>query len=745
MVRRLSWDIPGSVRWLILAFLLVAPYAALAVDPVAVMEVKVEQASPTSASLTISADGPLPSYESFSLPDPPRLVIDIPNAVHAVPQPLLARGGPVAKIRSSQYREKPVQIVRVVIDLVALLPYSLETKKDQLRVLIGEMAAEAPEVPEAPRLAEKSWIPPIEKPKRVEASRVPLQGRVTRVEVLPLAGKSRILITTQGRPSFQVIEVADPPRLVVEIAGALIAPEVPTSLDVQKLPGPVKRVRTTQHRREPEKVVRVVADLKQRTKYEVKQTEEGISLDLTVSPAAQVPPAPLKEAPPGPAQPTPLPAAAPPAPANGRLSMDFKDADINNILRIIAEVSGKNIVAGEEVKGKVTVRLTNVDWRQALEVILRVNKLWYDETDNIIRVSLQDTIQKERAEKLAAVEAEEARKRKAAEERIELEPLIPKVIPVSYAKASDIQKRLERLKTARGRMEVDDRTNSLIIEDIQAAISKMEDLLKTLDTPTPQVLIEARIVEATRDFSKGLGIAWGGAGRFTGAGPSPITTIFGSVGGAAVTAPTISPFSIVPLFVNFPIAGAPALGFTFGTLANNLLLGAQLSLSESEGKTKTLSSPRVVTLDNEEAEIRQGTQVPFTTIDASGRTVVSFIDAFIKLKVRPHITADGRVSMKVEAEKSEQGTRIDFAGGFAFPIDTQKATTNVLVSSGSTIVIGGLHRARQEVRENRIPFFSRIPLLGNLFKSRAESMPEAQNRELLIFLTPTILPPSKSS
>jgi type IV pilus assembly protein PilQ len=301
-------------------------------------------------------------------------------------------------------------------------------------------------------------------------------------------------------------------------------------------------------------------------------------------------------------------------------------------------------------------------------------------------------------------------------------------------------------------MEVDERTNSLIIEDIAAAISKMEELLKKLDTPTPQVLIEARIVEASRSFAKSLGIAWGGAGKII--GRSNLTNIFASpvVSPNTIVAPNIpaiSPLGPVPLFLNFPalIPGlAPAsLGFLFANVANNFLLGAQLSAAESEGKTKTLSSPRVVTVDNEEAEIRQGTQVPFTTIDASGRTVVSFIDAFIKLKVKPHVTADGRISMKVEAEKSEQGEQITFAGGFAFPIDTQKATTNILVANGSTIVIGGLYRTREQTTETRVPFLSRIPFLGNFFKSRSVTQPEAQNRELLIFLTPTILPQPKPS
>ncbi|MFN3476324.1 MAG: hypothetical protein ACK4Z6_02040, partial [Candidatus Methylomirabilales bacterium] len=232
-----------------------------------------------------------------------------------------------------------------------------------------------------------------------------------------------------------------------------------------------------------------------------------------------------------------------------------------------------------------------------------------------------------------------------------------------------------------------------------------------------------------------------------------VGNLFGTVAGAPIvsppitSSPTVSPFltSVVPLFVNFPAIGpAPAaLGIMVGSLTNRFVVGAQLSAAEAERRIRTLSAPKVTTLDNEEAEMKQGTQVPFTTIDASGRTVVSFIDAFIRLKVKPHITPDKRVSMKVEAERSFPGARIDFAGGFSFPIETRKATTNILVPSGGTIVIGGLLQSQESVSEDRVPFLSRIPFLGFFFK-RHNVGPDARI-ELLIFLTPTVLEAPKLS
>jgi len=423
--------------------------------------------------------------------------------------------------------------------------------------------------------------------------------------------------------------------------------------------------------------------------------------------------------------------------------MDFKDADINNLLRIIAEVSGMNVVAGEDVKGKVTVRLVNVEWQQALDVILKINNLGYELDGNIIRVAPLGKLEAERKARedarVAAARAKETEQRV----KVQVEPLVTKVVAVNYAKASEVVKNLDRLKTP-GRTDasvvVDDRTNTLIIQETAATIEKMENLLKRLDIPTPQVLIEARIVEATRTFSQSLGVEYqfasqamvgsGAAGRNL----TPIS-VFTSQVGTTLQFPTTT----VPLGLSFPASGTSpaALGITFGSLTNNMLLGIRLSAAESEGRVRTLSAPKVATLDNQEAEIRQGTQVPYTTVDSSGRTVVAFQDAFIRMKVTPHITNDRRVSMKVEAERSFPGDRIDFAGGFAFVLEQRKASTNILVSNGATIVIGGLMQTTETQAESGLPWLKNVPLLGALFRNQSVG-PNAKT-ELLIFLTPTIL------
>jgi type IV pilus assembly protein PilQ len=429
--------------------------------------------------------------------------------------------------------------------------------------------------------------------------------------------------------------------------------------------------------------------------------------------------------------------------------MDFRDADINNLLRLIAEVSGMNVVAGSDVTGKVTVRLINVEWQQALDVILKINNLDYEQDGNIIRVAPRAKLEAERKARDDARAAAANARKTEQQVQVQIEPLMTKVVPVNYAKAADVVKNLDRLKTP-GRTDasvvVDDRTNTLIIQETAATIAKMEDLLKRLDIPTPQVLIEARIVEATRTFSQSLGVEYGfstTAFNTSGAAGKAMTpvSIFSSSVGTTLQVPTTT----LPLGISFPASGTnPAgVGITFGSLASNLMLGVRLSAAEQEGRVRTLSAPKVATLDNQEAEIRQGTQVPYTTVDSSGRTVVAFQDAFIRLKVTPHITNDRRVSMKVEAERSFPGDRIDFAGGFAFTLNQRKATTNILVSNGATIVIGGLMQTNDTQAESGLPWLKNIPIFGWMFKN--QSMGPNEKTELLLFLTPTILEEARLS
>ena len=742
------------------------PGAALALaatptaGPTRVTGVELGGVGPQSVVVLIKTDQKVESYESFSLPDPPRLVIDIPNAVHAVPASLKA-AGPIREIRSSQYKTQPVRVVRIVLDLTSKLPYQVEAASHELHVAIGEaaLAAGKPDLPAiaqaAPGMAAEDELPtaPV------------AQGQVHGVDYQLQDGQAKILVRTSGDVTFNVLERSAPPGLIVDISAAVIDPQAAKVLDVRQIPGPVERIRASQHTLEPDQVVRIVTDLKGNVRHEAVQTSQGITLSLqgvsTVvaahpatpeapvpQPAPVAPPSPPAPATPVVAPPPVVPLMEPPAAAEvARLSMDFKDADVNNLLRIIAEVSGKNVVAGDDVKGRVTVRLVDVPWDRALDNILRINGLGFVQEDNIIRVARLEAIRRE---------VEQRRKELQDDARLEeegaLEPLTSEILRVSYGDPKKVADNLNKIKSRRGSISVDDRTASLIIQDTVSNIDRMRVVLQELDQPTPQVMIEGRIVTVASSHTRSLGVQWGfqrthvdPAGRTSG-NPFVLSQLFGDTGptmtvpGTPANLPAGTVVSAgVPAAVNLPIAGpAGALGVVLGRVNDTLRVQAQLSALERESLARTLSTPRIVALNNEEAIIKQGEQIPFTTVDSSGRTTVAFQEAFLSLTVTPHVTADRRVSLKVKATDDTRGDRFDFAGGFAIAINKNEATSSLLVDNGSTVVIGGVRKRSETTSEDRVPFLGNIPVLGWLFKNRSENIVPTTN-ELLIFITPTIL------
>ena len=541
--------------------------------PIEVTGVEVQDMGAGGLALLVTGDGPITTYESFTLADPPRLVVDIPNAVHAVPQPISARPPLVKAIRSSQYRERPVQVVRVVFDLRSALPYRVVTARNQLRVDLG--AAAGTLTNPTPPVATSAPFP------TAPAASAKPAGKVSRVDLQNVRGRQQILIRTTGPVMYTVTENSDPLGLSIDVTGATVEPAASRTVDLRQVASPVSRLQTSQRQTAPDPVVRVVADLRGPTRYDVRQTPSAIVVEFLNPPrAAQVPAVRAATvtaaAPRGPVLATPtalaasLPAAQPAVPGTGRLSMDFKDADINNLLRIIAEVSGMNVVAGADVSGKVTVRLVNVDWQQALDVILRINGMGYEIDGNIIRVAPLTKLAAEQQARQTAKDREQEREKKAREdaqkerddalkaekalkiERKQAEPMIDAVISVNYAKAADVVKNLDRLKT-QGHPDVsiavDDRTNKLIIHETAAALARMKALLDDLDRPTPQVMIEARLIEATRNFSQSLGIEWGFSGNAQMANlQQPPVSIFSSTVGTANTVPGTP----VPLAISFP-------------------------------------------------------------------------------------------------------------------------------------------------------------------------------------------------
>ncbi|RLD94612.1 MAG: hypothetical protein DRI93_03680 [Aquificota bacterium] len=421
-----------------------------------------------------------------------------------------------------------------------------------------------------------------------------------------------------------------------------------------------------------------------------------------------------------------------------RISLEFKNADIRDVIRILSEVSGLNFVVDPDVKGTVTVKLDNVPWDQALDVILRTNKLGKVVEEGIVRIAtLKSLAQEGRAQESA---------RKALEKT---KPMVLEVIPLNFVEADKVKDLITPLLSDEGKVDYLERINSLVVKDNAERIAKIKEFVKKIDTPTPQIQIGARIVEIVTTYLKELGIQWGFLWRQTKTDMS-FPYSFG-VGGGVTPAPATSqalttmegvsgwsPASIAPGYVvDLPAAVMTGSG---GAIAASLLnasetfgLDIRLSALEEEGVARTVSNPKLVTLDNQEAEISQGYEIPFATVSESG-TQTEFKEAKLKLLVKPHITSSGDIVMDVEVSKdSPDFTHVTPDG---VPIQTRSVKTSVRMKNGDTLIIGGIYEMTKSKKNNQVPGLSRIPLLSWLFRHRMENL---EKRELLIFVTPTVI------
>ncbi len=414
------------------------------------------------------------------------------------------------------------------------------------------------------------------------------------------------------------------------------------------------------------------------------------------------------------------------------VSLDFQQADLRAVLRTFAEISGLNMVIAPSVQGTVDVVLTEVPWDQALEIILRDNRLGYSVEGNVVRIV-----------PIEVLEQEEAARKKLAEARALAGELRVLTKALSYAKAATLKDLVTRAALSqRGEVQVDERTNTLIIRDLQANLETAERLIAELDKPEPQVEIEARIVQTTRDFARALGIQWGVNGRmmpelgnttrFAFPNRGVLDGRTGAVQGP--NSPRVSSLEQAGTAVNLPVAGATsAVGLLLSSVNGAFNLDVALSALERSGRGRILSTPRVTTQNNQQAEVTQGVQIPIQTI-ANNTVTVTFKDAALTLRVTPQITAADTVIMRIELENAAP----DFSRSVNNipPIDTQRAITQVQVVDGATTVIGGIFVSREQAVNERTPLFSRIPLLGWLFRRDTTT---DESRELLIFITPRIL------
>ena len=414
------------------------------------------------------------------------------------------------------------------------------------------------------------------------------------------------------------------------------------------------------------------------------------------------------------------------------ITIDLRNADIENVLRLVAEESGVNIIAGEDVSGEVTMTLQGVPLDEAFLTILQTEQLGFELRGNVIRVAPQETLN-----------AEEEQRAEARARAQEVEPLEVFLLPINYASASDLTDQVDGLLSPRGSVSVDDRTNTLIIKDLADNLQSIRMLIETLDSQVPQVLIEARIVETNENFNREVGIQWGGDFSMSQGSGNPTGLIFPNVlgvsGGATDSEAPVEGTSENPNYaVNLPATAGTgsggAMGLTMGSVGGAVNLNMRLSAMEDAGYAKIISAPRIMTLDNREATISQGTSIPISVVSAAGVQTI-FVDATLELTVTPHVTPDGNVRMAIEATKNEPDFQNTGAQGDPTIIQNQ-AETELLVGDGDTTVIGGIYTENTGRSVSAVPFLHRIPILGFLFQNHSET----ENRsELLIFITPRIV------
>ena len=394
-----------------------------------------------------------------------------------------------------------------------------------------------------------------------------------------------------------------------------------------------------------------------------------------------------------------------------KVTLEFSDADVRKIFQLIAEVSNLNILLGDDVSGTITIKLVNVPWDQALDTILDAKGLGMRADGNIVLIKPKGKFKSSDEEALDA--------KKSREKMMELQT---RVFDVNFAQASDVVSQFKSLGSGRTDSSIsqDDRTNKVIVTDIEPAITRMKKFLESIDIPEKQVLIEARIVEVSTNYSQDLGVNWGIHYRDASAsimGVQSIDSGFGGAVSAPVTSGTYGP--------------GMASGITFGTVASNINVDMRLSALAIADKAKIISTPRVVTLNNKAAKMTQGQMIPYSNTTSTTGAVTQFVEAALSLEVTPHITPDGSVMMKIKASNNSAGS-----GGTPPPINKKEATTELLVKHGETTVIGGIYTDSNTVADTGIPFLMDIPLLGWLFKSNSM---KNNKTELLIFITPRIL------
>jgi type IV pilus assembly protein PilQ len=651
----------------------------------------VTQGAGDAIQVTLAGDGEL-TYKAFRLNAPERLVLDLTGVRNATARSNVAVSDSIVKrVRVSQFKSSPDPVTRVVLDLGSRSDYRIVRDGERLRVVFGSGNAVA-DGPATPAVATT------QKEARTEVTVTPAAADTRKTDVVSQVPA----IAENASSSWKMPEPASAGARQVINAPQDQTPPVTTTTTTTA----ISRARgvSTRPAADPSGI----------------NDAENVFND-PAAPRASANTSGVRPA--GSTGTTQGTAISGQLSASGRtlnpgervytgepISLNLKDADIKDVLRTFAQLTGLNVAVDPQVNGTVTVDFVDVPWDQALDIILRQNDLTYDLEGNVMRVGRVERIANEKA----------ANRKLLEEERLNV-PLVTYSFPLSYARAADVQTLLREIASPRARIIIDTRTNQLIVSEIPQYLQTMRSLIDSIDVPTRQVVIEARIVETSKSFSQAYGVEWGFQGALDPALGNGTGLVFPNrlnfVGG---------PFSFS--------GGAPTILETHLTdVLGTFNLDLRLNAAESEGLVRVIGAPKVTTQDNMLAEIQSGVQIPYQT-RVNFTTTVQYIDATLRLSVTPQITQAGTVIMDIQVQKTTPGQPIDGAAGT--PLNTRTAHTKLMVRDGGTAVIGGIYQVQEATSQSRIPILHQIPVLGNLFKSHNMT---TSHDELLIFITPRIV------
>ena len=687
---------PGFGRSLILALsLLLAPPALLAQDEAAVAPALTLDALDVSTlngervRVTLTLSGPAPAPVVFSVDKPARLSLDLAGTKLALTERFKrVSSGKVRSVAAAEAQGR----TRIVIELSELVPYDVRTDGNTVLIDIqGLKNLAGPLIAPAGSAAPNSQI---------------LSLDFRRGE----KGEGRVVVKL-GNPRTVVDVREESGRVLAQFRNTEISADQLKRLDVLDFATPVKFIDVTRVGRDTNVYLTPVAgsDFEQ-VAY---QAQDLFTLELQPVVKDEAEAAKRKEQ----------------VFVGERISLSFQNIDVRSLLQIIGDVSGNNVVISDGVKGELAMRLVNVPWDQALDIILKTKGLGMQQQGNVMLMApLEEIAARSKAEGEATKQKDEGA------------PLRSEIIQVNYAKASDMAALLKSgdnsLMSVRGKVSVDDRTNTMLVLETRERLSDIRTLVQRLDIPVRQVLIESRIVLANNDFSKSLGTRFGVSA--VASSPGVLTTTSGSANATDATAQDFLsggfPVALGGLNdrfnVNLPVASAGRIAFAI--LGSDYLVDLELSALQAEGRGEVTSTPRVITSNAKQASIEQGVEIPFQQATSSGATSVTFKKAVLSLQVTPQITPDDRIIMDLQVKNDSRGA--DTIAGPA--IDTREVTTQVLVQNGETVVLGGIYQESQSYGVTKVPLLGDLPLLGYLFRTNNTVN---NKRELLIFVSPKIL------